>query len=273
MVGFRKRTYGSSFKPTGSRNFKRRRTTGKFKRRGRKVVSQTTQSAVAGGMQFKAKKLSRSRWKKMLWDSTLQKSHYRSASGNSGTMSTPVANNVFALTFLQAMDNGTAPFWTAAGGAVTTDTGTAVPFFQDELIVRGGRCGITVYNDSNGVGLSNAPVEIWLFLVRNAPRAAAGLAALPATVPVGWDPTIQPEFRRDVGTIIMKRRFLLEANATGELEFRLPIFKLDQEAWITDQQRFVWLVLGKDFDPVDQNTVRLITYHNLSFCGDSLGGA
>lgn len=264
MVFTRKRVYASAFRPLARTNrgkFKRRRFS---RRKGKKSTSATSQKGSGFILNFKSKKLNGRVWRKKLWDSTTQKAHYRSAGAFSGVATTTVANTTWQVNLVQAVDNGAGPFWTTAGGAQVLDSGVAVPTFRDDIVLRGGRVGMSLYNDS-----TTGPVEVLVVLVKNSPRPAAGLAAIPTNPPVGWDLSMFNEFTKDVGRVVYNKKMLLEANAVGEIEYRLPVMKIDQEAWSTDQQRYIWFTLVRDFDPVDQNTIRIVSYFNVSFSADA----
>lgn len=261
MAGFRKRTY-AGFKRKraglGVRPFKRRKISYR-----RKSNTLTSQAGYGNIMPYKSRRVPRRRWNRMLYNSTTQKTHYRSVGATSGTATTTLLNTTLQINTVQAMDNGIGAFWTAAGGLLAVDPGVAPPTFKDDIIVRGGKIGISMYNDS-----TTDPVEITVYLIKNAPRMT--LANMPANPNVGWDPTTVSEFYKDIGVVVYKRRFLLEANAVGECEYRLPVLKVDQEAWTTDQQRYLWITAVRDFDPAVQNTIRFVSYFNLSCTGDAL---
>lgn len=259
----RKRTYASAFGGRRRANFKKRRTTAR-RRRGSNAVTQTTQSGYGRSLPFRSKKISRRSWNSKLWNSTLQKAHYRSNGSAAGAVVTPATNTTMGVVFAQAVDNGVGAFWTSAGGAQSIDGTTAVPTFRDDIIIRGGMIGLSFYNDS-----TTDPVEVCVWLIKNSPRPAAGIAAMPSTVSVGWDPTLFAEFSKDIGYVKYKTKFLLEPNASSTIERRLGIQKIDQEAWATDQQRWIWLIATRDFDNTTTNTIRVVNYHNLSFAGDA----
>lgn len=259
MAGFRKRIFSRAFnaKPR-SKRFKRRRI---IRRSRKKSSTQTTQSGFGIGLRFRSRKWSKGRWNRTLWNSTQQKTHYRSVGAVSGVVATPVSNTQATVVTSQALDNGTASFWQTGGGVIEVNDGAGIPTFEDDIIIRGGMMGLSFYNDS-----TTDPVEVKAWLVKNSPRPTA--SNVPGTVAVGWDPSTVPEFSKDVGRIIYSTKFLLEPNATSTIERRIGIQKIDQEAWASDAQRFLWLIYARDFDAVTQNNVRIVAYFNLSFSAD-----
>lgn len=265
MAGFRKRTYGTAFNGSSRRAFKKRRYTKRrpYRNRARRSIAFSTQAGSAGTLGFRSKRLSRRSWNKKLWDSTLQKAHFRSNGSLGGAVTSIAAQATVAIGTAQAVDNGVGPFWTAAGGAVVLDQGVAVPTFNGDIIIRGGMVGIKFYNESTTI-----PVQIKLWLIKSAPRPT--IANVPASAPFGWEPTLVSEFKKDVGTIIFSKEFQLEPVAEMTVERRLFIMKVDQEAWSADQQRLIWLFTAGDPVAVSTNTTRITTYFNLSFAGDAV---
>jgi len=251
LLGKRRRT------GLGSRPFKRRR----ILRRGRRTATQTTQSGFGSLFRFRSRRIPKRSWNRMLWNSTLQKAHYRSVGAVSGSAVTPVTNVQETVVSVQALDNGASPFYTIGGGTIELNDGAGVPTFEDDIIIRGGMVGISFYNDS-----TTDPVEVTAWLIRNAPRP--DVSNLPSTVSVGWDPSTVPEFSKDIGYIKYRTKFLLEPNASSTIERRIPIQKIDQESWANDASRWVWLLAVRDFDNVTQNTIRIVSYFNVSFSAD-----
>lgn len=200
----------------------------------------------------------------MLWNSTLQKAHYRSNAAASSSITTQPGVSSGTITILDAIDNGVAPFYTLAGGAQVLDQGTSIPLFKDDIILRGGKMCLSFNNDS-----TTSSIEIQAWLVKTAPRP--NFTLLPSAVPAGWDPTLVSEFKKDVGSIKYSTKFLLEPGNISTIERRIPIQKIDQEAWADDGQRWKWIVLVRDYITLVTVNVGITTYFNLSFSGDAIG--
>jgi len=243
--------------------FTKRKRTGKFirRRRGRNSSSYSTKAGAAVSLPYKARRISRRLWNKKLWDSTLQKQHYRSNGALSGAITTAASQGQVSITGAQAMDNGVSVFWTAAGGAIEANAGAGVPTFEGDVIIRGGIVGFKLFNESTTI-----PAQCKVYLIKMAPRPS--LANIPVAANVGWDPTLVPEFTKDVGKVIFMKEFQLEALAEMSVERRLSIMKIDPESWSTDAQRFYWLFVCGDPQTVTTVTLRVVTYFNISFTAD-----
>lgn len=243
---------------------------GKFSRfkgrRGRRSSTYSTKAGFGAGMYFKTKKLSRRAWSRKLWDGTLQKTHYRSNGTLAGALSSIAGQGQLSITAIQALDNGVNSFWTTAGGTVEANDAQGVPLFFDDIVIRGGMLGIKLFNNS-----SDTPVQIKVYLVRDAPRR--NVSNLPAAAPFGWDPTIVPEFSKDIGRIIFSKSFELEYRSEMTVERRIGVHKIDQEAWATDVSRFSWIVTVGDPVAVTEIAVSTVTYWNISFSSDTIGAA
>lgn len=265
MAGFRKRTFAGR---GSKRPFKKARRTFKRRsvRRGANSVAYNNQNGIGKSLPFKGRKLTKKSWNHKLWDSTLQKAHYRSNGAIGGVLSTPNLNTQVTIVTAQALNNGVAQFWQTGGGAIEVNDGFGVPTFEDDIIVRGGKVGITLFNLGGDGAAGNSPVRAEVFLVKQSPRPT--LSNLPGTAFVGWDPTIIPEFKRDIGTIVFRREIIIEPGQLFACERRIPIMKIDQESFSTDNQRWIWIVAANDFENTSAVSVNIITFFNLSFSAD-----
>jgi len=250
-----------------ARAFKKRRVS---RRRGKNSTSYSTKAGAATGLRFKTKRLSRRAYNKKLWDSTFMKAHYRSNGSVAGNITSQALQGNITITTLQAMDNGSAPFWQTNGGAQTIDVGVGVPVFADDIVVRGGMVGIKLFNENGALG-ETATVQCKVYLIKNAPRQ--DLTNLPTSAPYGWDPTLVPEFSKDIGTVIYTKTFQLENVNEMTIERRIGVMKIDQQSWSADVQRLSWIVTVGDPQGTVSKIVRVCTYFNLSFSADAVGAA
>jgi len=93
-------------------------------------------------------------------------------------------------------------------------------------------------------------------------------AALPAFVITGWDPSIIPDFKQRVGTILMNRKFQLENANSSELTYRMPIQKIEDQQYVQDRSTYLWLfVLSNSINGVV--TCDTTFFYNLSFTADA----
>lgn len=234
----------------------------KFKRKGRSMAM-TSKSISGTSFGFRSKKVSRSRWKKMLWDSTLQKPHYRNIASGSTGPACALNTGLMNYTVVNIIANS---FWTAGGGAQQLDNGTAVPNFSGDLIVRGGIVGIRICNVATGV----RPIQCNLTLVKTCKDTDAFTAVWPRTANIGSDPTVFPDFKAATGFVIARRNFLLENSTVFDYKFRLPIFKTGQLEWNTDNiGRYCFIIGLSNCEDNTADVVASTAYCNFSFCGDS----
>lgn len=267
MAGFRKRVFARAFN-SGSRftrgRFKRRRT---MKRRfkGRKSSSTTTKSGTGGVLGFRSRRIRPRQYRSLLFKQSITAAHYRSFGSTQATITTPITATSSSVASVNAMDNGVSAFWNASGGAQLRDAAGAATNFNN-VVVRGGKIGIRFWNDGS------VPAEIKLWLIKTSPRP--DFTIIPSTVALGWDPSTIPDFARDFGRIIFQRNFMLEGGAASLTERRLIPMAIDQQSWAVDAQRLFWLVQVTDADNTSAaDTVRLVTYFNLSFVGDAIGAS
>jgi len=250
--------------PSWGRRGKRSKRT--FKRKGgfrRRTGSVTTQSGTGYGPKFTSKKLSLTAYRKKLWDSTFMKAHYRTIYAVSTVISTFGPNTTINQSLLNADDNGVAAFWEPTGGAIDPDGGV-VPVFSDDVVLRGGMHRISVGNRSP---VAEA-VRVEIFLLRSG--ATFNTAGFPTTVPVGWDPSLWPEFHAKIGVIVQRKTFLLENGNSGEMFVKRKVQKIDQINQAAGRYRFYWLVAVSNATGVTAQDVDVVRSTNLSFCGDTL---
>jgi len=239
--------------------FKRRR----LNTRRRRAVTQTTQSAVGRFLPFRSRRVPGRTWRSMIWRDSLQMSHYRSNAARSSSITSAATVTQKTISMIDALDNGAGFFWNSSGGAQVLDTAGGIPTWNGDIILRGGKTSCSFYNESTA-----NPVEIEAFYIIPSPRMTTGV--VPTLVTVGWDPSIIPEFRQNVGKIIYRTKFLLEPNATSTIDRRLRVQKIDQKAW-SDGMRPRWIITVRDFASSAVLTTNVITVvsFNLSFAGDA----
>lgn len=258
----RRRTSGSTFRRTNRRRFTR------FRRRfrGKKNVSYTTQSGIGPTLGFRNRKTNRKRYKRVLWDSTMFKAHYRSIGSNFTITATP--NNVTQSTQnrIKALDNAVDVFWAANGGAQSVDAATPVPIFGSTITIRGGIARITLTTTS-----TDDPLRVRVFAVwtNKRPSIPAGGTA----VALDWDPSCFPSFDRIVGKVLFsKEALLLPGGNSLTCSYRLKAQRIDKETFNNDGNQLFWYYSVCQLSNVEAiaaaETVFAVTSFNLSFVGD-----
>jgi len=268
-MAFRKRVFANAFNASKQTKFKKRKFTRRFRKRGGgKSTSLTTQSGGGRTFGFRSRKISKRSWNKKLWDSTLQKSHYRTTWATGTNALTQASTTSGTVVWLSADDNAAAPFWTVAGGLLAEDTGVTPPLFAGDIIMRGGTMGIIIGNTNDAVDFDNIRVKLWLVKTGDEYDGAA----IPTGTTIAFDPSCLADFKSRVGRIVMSREFLLDNNNSAEFKFRHPIQKYDQGDYALGKHRYWWWVhIANANNNLTTTSVRITTYMNASFSGDAIG--
>lgn len=254
----RKRSRPLSF---GTGKFKRRRTT--RRRFSKKSSSLTSKAGYGSQFGYRSKKVSRKRWKNMIWNATLQKTHYRSLLSVTAGFLTPANSAQVQIHTVGALPvNSGAPFWGVAGGAQPESTGIAVPNFDGKVVLRGGMVGIRLVNQV----IDSSPVQASVFLISPVNDA---VFINNVSRDYGWDPSIEPDFIRTVGKIIYRRSFLIENSNVVETRYRVGIKTFDPGQFTDQLNQLRWMVVIGNAENAVAVTVTTTRFHNLSFSADA----
>jgi len=248
---------GKSVRPFKKARFVKR------KRRGGRSSTYTSKMVKGNAFGFKTKRISRRSWNHKLWDSTLQKQHYRSVRSDSSTVTTSALASEATVLTLSAINNSN-NFWLAAGGAISVDTGIPVPLFQDDITLRGGTVQLTISNTT----ANTEQMKFTVYLVKTGVNGNFGLLTSPQ--PILFDPSLIVDFTKNIGSIKLKREFIIENNVSMVIDYRLPIQKIDQGQFASGLHVYSWIILYSSpcGGAVDARWVRS---HNLSFSADAIG--
>jgi len=275
----RKRVYA----PRGgtSRMAKRRRTTGRQYRRRRYRPSSRRTTAFTSKAQgayddqkFRARRMSKKAWRSALYRQTQTKVHYRSIfTSNTFTVTAPLGMSTQKFNAVQCLINPTtsAAFWTAGGGAISTDTGISVPDFDtSSLILRGGMLKLNATMDDNAVNVCR--VRVWLVWSRERPLGSQLTTLTAGTWPIMYRPNDQPDFMQLFGRIMIYREAMLSANQGLEVNYRLRPMKPDETVFSLGGNVPYWLISLSQMN--DRNTatetIACVASHSLSFAGDPI---
>lgn len=228
----------------------------------------TSQSGTGGGLNFKSKKLSVKRYRRMLWNDTLMSTHYRSNLGSQIVINTP-ANNVNAATFqIPALRPAGSQFYIAAGGAIAPDAAQPLPLFTGNLVVRGGIIGIRLCNTLDALATAQNSLEGIVYLIKTTKNYTP--ASLPNPVQIGFDTSLIQDFSTLIGKIVYKKQFLLRESDSAQCEYRMKIRRLDIGDYVNDRNQYVWIVVVSNLDNVTSRSMSLSMYHNISFSGNAV---
>lgn len=244
----------------------------RFRRRSRRNGRTTTNRASsATTVGFRARKTSTRTFRRMLWRDTLNQTHHRSLLDQTVVVATP--NNLTQAT-LSILEGLPGNFWTAAGGTVAHDTGTAVPLFSGDLVLRGGISRITLTNRVNPTDtMPSDPVRVSIFAVWT--KKVPGVITFPSPVPTMWDPSTVADFLT-YGRVLFKREALLKGD--GEVlscYFRYKVQKIDRAVFNSGGGRLQWFVLVSQTSNTEAiavpENVDVVLSHNVSFAADAIG--
>lgn len=256
----RKRSRPTSFK--GKRTFKKRRVT-----RARKTNNLTSQSGKGGGLSYRAKRVGRSAYRRLLWNASILKTKYRTVQATNTSVATN-ANSVTQTTFVRSSINfGVAPFWTILGGSITPDSASTLPVFTGNIILRGGIIGCRISNTIDTSVASQGAISGTMMLIQT--TKAFNPSAIPATIPLGWDPTYITDFSTVVGRIVYKKTFLLRDTDVAQVEWRLKVRSIDETDYSLFLNQLVWVLTLNTTDNIAHG-VTVNTYYNMSFTGDGV---
>lgn len=251
--------------------FKRRRRFVKrlFKRRsykrGNKYSSFTSQKGTGTvNIPFKARRTSYSRIKKLLWDSTISKQHYRSYQTVTGAANTNASAALMQISFVDPFTNGSF-FWTTGGGAQPEAAGGTVPLFDAKIILRGGKWTLSYTNTS-----ATDVIKVSVWHVYTNPRPDTTI--IPTTAGPGWDPSIIPDFNYKYGKVFRNETVILSPLQSWTTERRLGIKSIDQSDFATLIGNTPVILFG--LENMSQNASATgFTKHtlNCSFSADAIG--
>lgn len=264
----RKRSRGVVLvRPIKRRRMLRRR---RFGRRSRLQGITNRMSGASSIGRFRTRRTRPSTFRRRLWQSTQDKSHYRSVGAAATAVSTQGGGNGMTQATLTVITPGN-QFWTTGGGAVSEDAGVALPTFVGDIILRGGISKLSVSNRVGGTEVSPTDnVRVTIFTVWTQPDIPP--FTFPAAVPITWDPSVFGDFQR-YGKVIGKKEAILQAHGDSvEVTFRHRIQRIDQNVHFNLGSRLVWFVLVSEMSNSDTNTVETVDIVNsisYSFVGDA----
>jgi len=236
-----------------------------FRKRVPKTSTFTSQKGTASrGVDYKHKRFNRRAFSKRLWNSTLDKTHWRSYQTVTGSANTNASAALMQISFVDPFTNG-AFFWTSAGGAQPTDTGGSVPLFSGDIILRGGKWSLTYCNTS---ATDTIKMTVWYTFTVSRPDTSI----IPTTAGPGWDPSMLPDFATKYGKIMRTEQVLLAPLQTWEYQKRLFIRKFDQYDAASLLGNTPVLLFG--LENCTQNALAagfLKHTLNVSFSGDAIG--
>lgn len=262
MAGFRKRTV--AMKRSG--NAKSYPIKKKFIRKRRsRTTSFTSKASTANSFGFRSKKIKPNTYRNILWKDSIMKTKYRTCQAFTQGQTSAADSARYTIGLYDAFGTTASPFWTAAGGTVNTDFGSAVPTFNGDIIVRGGILGIRITNQDT----DSQPQEVRVMLFRTIDRQGAVPPAI-TNQPIGFDMTILTDFTQFYGRPLMQKTVLLENNNVAEFKFRLRVHKVDQYQFSQVVKRYYWMVALNSCTNATATSATVTQYWNASFAADAV---
>lgn len=263
------------FKRFGKRNafrrrFKRRFTGRRFRRFGgsKRSFATTQQHGPILGLRYRGRRRGLKSYRRNIFNASIFASHYRAVLAEPFTQATAAAQGIgIPAAWYPEKGGGVVTaatgFWTAAGGLQPLDTGAALPTFTGDILLRGGKIGINISClDANVLPLH---VDVWLVFVQQKAAGTAG-SFLPATAPLGWDLSIQPEFLDAGGKVLKHWSALLDYQSkTLTIEHKLRARKIDKAVHNTGLGQFYFITNIVNLGSAAAVTCQIIKYHNVSF--------
>ncbi|AXL65934.1 putative capsid protein [Giant house spider associated circular virus 2] len=267
MAG-RKRVYAMPVSKS-NRPFKKRRISRRKRRGSRKSVNFTSQSGRGTGLGFSRKRTSLRKFKRLLWDSSTAQTHYRSNFAFTTAINTTAVASTMSVTVIASRRFNNQNFWTTAGGAINPDGGTIPTFVTNgDFTIRGGMYGLRLCNAPDAADTDKDAIQCIVYLVKSTKNWNS--TNLPASVPVGFDPSLVQDFQTNIGKIVYKKEFLLEDTNVAVIEKRMGLSKIDISEYQNSQSEFVWIILTGIVSGTTIKGVTVVPYYNLSFVGDTV---
>lgn len=261
--------YHQKRKRSGGRPYASKKRKTSFKRRARRglrMSDQTSLNTKGTSNGFIGRKTSRSTYLKHLWNSSLFAQHWRSAFSTSGAITTPATTTTATFQATQLMKTaGTIPFYTAAGGLVPDDLGVALPTFKGDLTLRGGRWNFMIHN-STAAGV-DVRVRTWLVFTNANPDFSYEPSG---TLPLLWEPSLQPDWNEKIGKVIMSREVLLESGNNWSMSGKFKLQKIDQEQYAGHGKVLLLILNVMNIGIATSHSLQFTTSYNLSFSGDAI---
>lgn len=234
--------------------------------RRRRAPTVSAQRGNVAGIGFRSRRMRRITWRRLLWNQTLFKPHFRSVVDASNTIPAPVSVDAARLDSTFAL---AANFWTAAGGLQSIDNGVPVPgAFVGDIVLRGGLSRLLL---SNNATVDSVRVRVFTVWTNKNPDLSI-VPAVGSAVQISWDPSLVPDFER-FGKVLKSQEFiLLPGQRPIEITYRHKIRKVDQAIHNLGGEQMIWIITTSQCSNVDGGTqaVTISNGYNISLCGDAV---
>lgn len=275
----RKRSRPSSW----GRPMKRRRMM--RRRRGRRTRSMVgnTRPVPLGG--FRRKRISKYKFRRMLWRDTQTRTKYKSYGVETGTIATPANNtsNTCAGFFAAGVYNHSyEPFYTPGGGMVAlsqsianiTDPTETYATFDSDIIIRGGLLSFTVANNTettdDAAGRTNDIVMAKILLIKTGPDWTTKKADFENNVLQYVSARgITKDEKTSLGYICLERDFQIKDGESCAVSYKVPCQKINVGDYSNENYTYLWYLVVSNMWGGAAQTCQHYKSWNISFCGDA----
>lgn len=241
----------------------------------------------SNGFKMQARKVSKSAWRRKLWNATDMMQHFRSIFLFTNNPATPAGVTGINLNLISAFSEVDATtFWKSAAGAQDPSFGQRPTWMNPpgagvpepiNIVIRGGRIWATVANPSTTDTIN---VRIQLAFPKqqlmNTTDTATGTTIDPYITaivggnprPWSWDMQSAPDYQEYFYAPVMDKTFDLKPGDDAMFMHKVKVNKIDTAAFKRGAGYFPWWIIytGQRVDTTaGAQAVTLQTGHNISF--------
>jgi len=270
--------------------FRKKRRTMKRRRARTVTASSTRQLNPITAFKFTARKMKKSAYRRLLWNSTQLDPHYRSVFTGSQFMTTPSNVNgvkIFIVDALSSVQGN--EFWKTNGGLEDINFGETVPWAvagadPQSCIIRGGRLWSTIAIPSTVTEAVNVRIQLVFLRAqwRNAGDSGVSntldswvTSILANPRPIGYDMATAPDADEYMYKPVLDKQMDLKPGDSMSVYYKLKPTKVDCGSFQRGGAPWfpVWLTYSSQLYDVDAagETISWVTGHNLSFSVGAIG--
>lgn len=268
---------------------KKRRTT-RYKRVGYKGKRTTTFGTrtlnATNAFKYRSKKLSKKRWRNLLWNETLSQQHYKTVINSLQAVNTPTGTTQLGVTGLNALSSVTgSEFWKTTGGLQDPGFGIIPPWGGASgtgvpepltIVIRGGRIFCNIVNNS---ATDTVNVRVQLVFPKQQLRSfddsvtsntySAWIAAIAGVArPYSWSLQDAPDYSEYLHPPVIDKTMDLKPGDDLNIFWKVRVTKIDADAFKRSGGWFPqWIVYCNQRNDVTvgANTLACDIGHNMSF--------
>lgn len=231
---------------------------------------------------FRRRRISRKRFKRLLWNNTITATKYKSYLAQSGTTATPASltSATVGAYFAAGISNHAyEPFWTVNGGLTSlsqaigtiSDPTESSPTFNSDIVIRGGTLTLTICNNTETADANNDIVEARVLLIKTGPNWTANKSYFEnAVIPGVSLRGITRDEKSNLGYICLEKAFLIKDGESATVNYRLPCQKINVGDYMNERYAYLWYTVVANKFVATAQSCSVMTSHNITFCGDTV---